>query len=80
MVYLSELRPDIIKIDGSLIKDLDVNENLINIVLAIVNFAKSLGIETVAEYVKNEKVYDICKSLGIDGFQGFYIHKPSKDI
>ncbi|GAB6045987.1 EAL domain-containing protein [Caminibacter profundus] len=79
-VYLSELRPDIIKIDGSLIKDLDVNENLINIVLAIVNFAKSLGIETVAEYVKNKKVYDICKSLGIDGFQGFYIHKPSKDI
>ncbi len=79
-VYLTELNPDIIKIDGSLIKNIDINENLKKIVLSIVNFAKSMGIETIAEFVKDKKVYNICKSLGIDGFQGYYIHVPSKDL
>jgi diguanylate cyclase (GGDEF)-like protein len=79
-VYLSQLKPDIIKIDGSLIKDIEKDDNLKKIVSSIVSFAKSLGIETIAEFVKDEKVYNICKSLGVKGFQGYYIHIPSKDI
>jgi diguanylate cyclase (GGDEF)-like protein len=78
-VYLTELRPDFIKIDGSLIKNIEKSQNQ-KIVKAIVNFAKSLGIETIAEFVCSQKVYNICKNLGIDGFQGYFIHMPSKEI
>jgi len=79
-VYLTRLSPDYIKIDGSLIKDLDTNDKLKTIVCSINTFAHSLGIQTVAEFVKNKEIYDICKKIGIDGLQGYYIHEPSKEI
>ena len=79
-VYLTQISPDFIKIDGSLIKDLEDNEKLKQIVCSINQFAHSLGIKTIAEFVKDEKIYNICKKIGIDGLQGFYLHEPSKDI
>jgi len=79
-VYLIRLSPDYIKIDGSLIKDLDTNDKLKAIVCSINTFAHSLGIQTVAEFVRNTEIYDICKKIGIDSLQGYYIHEPSKDI
>ena len=79
-VYLIRLSPDYIKIDGSLIKDLDTNDKLKSIVCSINTFAHSLGIKTVAEFVRNKEIYDICKKIGIDALQGYYIHEPSKDI
>ena len=79
-IYLTQISPNYIKIDGSLIKDLDVNEKLRRIVYSINEFAHSLGIKTIAEFVKNKKIYDICKKIGIDGLQGYYIHEPSKEI
>ena len=75
--YLMELQPDYIKIDGSLIKEIDTNEKAKNIVTTIVTFAKELHCKTVAEFVHSKEVFDVCKELGIDEFQGYYFHKPS---
>lgn len=75
--YLLKLRPDYIKIDGSLIKSIDKDENSMAIVTAIIAFAKKLHIKTIAEYVHNERVYELCLELGIDEFQGFYLGEPS---
>ncbi|WP_297431679.1 EAL domain-containing protein [Sulfurimonas sp.] len=44
------------------------------------NFAKKLGMKTIAEYVHSSVVMDKVISLGIDYSQGFYIDEPSLDI
>lgn len=75
--YLLKLKPDYIKIDGSLIKALDRDANSEAIVSAIITFARKLGIKTIAEYVHNDRVYSMCLNLGIDEFQGFYLGEPS---
>jgi len=69
-------KPDIIKIDGLLIKDIDKDPYSYSIVKTIVNFAKEQGIKTVAEFVENEKIYNCIKKLGVDFSQGYYFGKP----
>ena len=75
--YLQRLHPDYIKIDGSLVKEVDRDENARIIVRSINDFAHSLGIMTVAEHVHSEAVFDELKQMGIDYFQGFYLGRPS---
>ena len=67
---------DFIKIDGIFIKDIDTNEKSLKLTKAIVSLAKSLGMKTIAEYVKDEATYNRIKVLGVDLAQGFYIGKP----
>ena len=78
--YMTKLSPDFIKIDGSLIHDLDTNKNAQIVVETIVDFAKKLGIKTVAEYVHSSTVLSAVKNMGIDYSQGFYIDKPQPQI
>ena len=68
---------DFIKIDGSLIKNIDTDSNAYETVKAIVTFAKSLGIQVVAEFVHKHEVLTRVKELGIDFAQGYYLHEPA---
>ena len=77
---LLEMNADIIKVDGSFIGELKDNEKLALIVETIVNLAKSLGVQTVAEFVKDEYTYETVKALGIDYAQGYFIGKPKPTI
>jgi len=70
-----KIKPDFIKIDGSLISAI-VDKNNQNIVKAIISFAKESQIKTIAEFVENEEIFNICKELGIDYFQGYYFSAP----
>ncbi len=74
--YLVKFQPDFIKIDGSLIKDIDKDENSFLITKTINDFAHKLGIKTVAEYVHSESVFEKLKEIGIDLYQGFYFSEP----
>ena len=71
---------DYIKIDGTLIKDVDKSEQNELFVKTIVNMAKTLNIKTVAEYVYNKSVYDKVKELDIDYAQGYHIGKARKKV
>ena len=75
--YLIKIKAHYIKIDGSLISEIDVDKSALVVVETIVAFAKKLGMKTVAEYVHSSVVMDKVKELGIDYSQGFYIDKPS---
>ena len=77
---ISELRVDFIKIDGSLIRNIDKNEEMKIIAKTIVAFAKELGIKTIAEYVHSAEVLACVQEIGIDYAQGFYIGKPSASL
>ncbi len=74
---LLQLQVDILKIDGSLIKEIDTNEHAALVVQTMVDFAKAAGFKTVAEYVHSKSVLDKVKRLKIDFAQGFYLGKPS---
>ncbi len=68
---------DYIKIDGSLIKDILTNKENEIIIKTIINFAKELKVETIAEFVSSKEIFEKVKSLGIDYAQGYYIGKPA---
>jgi len=78
--YMIEMDPDYIKIDGSLIRNIDKDKNAQIIVETIVSFARKLNIKTIAEYVHSSTVLSCVKNLGIDYSQGFHIDKPSPNI
>ncbi len=75
--YVTKMQVDYLKIDGSLIENIDVDEASLIVVETIVDFAKRLGIKTVAEYVHSSVVMQKVKELDIDFSQGFYIDKPT---
>ncbi len=78
--YLLELDVDFLKIDGSLIKNIHKNANNRIIVENIVKFCKELNLKTIAEYVENQEILDIVKSMGVDYSQGFFLGKPGPEI
>lgn len=73
--YLAKLEPDFLKIDGSLIKNIE-NQKDFDVVQTVVDFAKMYNIKTIAEFVENEVIYQLVKKLGIDYSQGYYFSKP----
>lgn len=78
--HILKLYVDYIKIDASLIKNIDKDINSEIIVETIVNFTKKLNIETIAEYVDSFDVYKKVKELGVDYSQGYFIGKPEPEI
>lgn len=76
--YLMKLNVDYIKIDASMIKDIDVNMNSKMVTATILDFAKKMNIKTIAEFVHSKNVYDVIKEMGIDYAQGYYFGKPEK--
>jgi PAS domain S-box-containing protein/diguanylate cyclase (GGDEF)-like protein len=75
--YLMKLNVDFIKIDGSLIKNIHLDENSQLVVQLIVEFAKKKRIKSVAEFIHNSEVYSKVKSMGIDYSQGYYLGEPA---
>lgn len=74
--YLLKLNADTVKIDGSLIKDIDTNQDKYDIVKTIVMFAKIKKLSVVAEFVSSESIYKTIDSLDIDFCQGYYFGEP----
>jgi len=73
---LLDYQPDILKIDGCLIRDIETSSYSKSVVKSIVTFAKEQNIQTVAEFIENEEIFKIVKSLGVDLSQGYYFGKP----
>jgi len=77
-IRISKFKPDVLKIDGSLIKNIVTDKYVYTLVKLIVDFAKSNNIQTIAEFVENEEIYNILKELGVEYSQGYYFAKPQK--
>jgi len=73
---LNELEVDFVKIDGSLIKEISTNENQELIVDTISQYTKKTNLETIAEFVSSEEIYNKINALGISHAQGYYFAEP----
>ena len=78
--YILEIEPDYLKIDGSLVKNIDSDEKAHILVGAIVEFSHKLGIKIIAEYVHSEIIFEMLKALNVDEYQGFYFSEPLESI
>ena len=78
--YLMKLKVDYIKIDGSMIKNIDIDNNSQMITKTIVNFAKSMGIQTIAEFVHSKNVFIKVQELEVDLSQGYYFGEPTDKV
>lgn len=73
--YFFEIPIDVLKIDGFLIRKIHEYKGYL-LLESIVEFAKKLNIELVAEYVEDEATFKKLQLLGIDFFQGYFFGKP----
>ena len=73
-----KLKVDYIKIDASMIKDIDKNINSQMVTETIIDFARKMNIQTIAEFVHSQSVFEVVKNMGIDFAQGYYFEKPKK--
>ncbi len=78
--HIISLDVDFIKIDGSLIRNIDTNTESQAIAEAIIAFSQKLGSKTVVEFVHNEAVYKKVKAMGADYSQGYYLGEPSPAV
>ncbi|EQB40632.1 hypothetical protein M947_02155 [Sulfurimonas hongkongensis] len=77
--HILKIRPDYLKIDGSLIKNILEDHESQILVRSIIRFAKDLKTKTIAEFVENKEIYELLKEYGVDEFQGYYFGRP-KDL
>lgn len=71
-----DIEANYLKIDGSLIKNIDKNDKDYKVVKSIIHFAKNSDMQTVAEFVHSKEVYDKLIALDINFMQGYYISPP----
>lgn len=74
--YLKNLPVDVIKIDGSFIRDIEHDTMSRSIVEAVAAIGHQRGLEVVAEWVDSVNMLPTLRELGVDYAQGFALHRP----
>ena len=74
--YLKHLPVNYLKIDGDFIQNLPASLIDQQVVKAVVQVAKALGLKTVAEYVGNEATMLALAEFGVDYAQGYHVAQP----
>ena len=74
--YLKELPADLLKIDGSFIVNMNRHPANVAIVEAIVNLARNLGMQTIAEWAEDTATVQTLAEIGVNYVQGYIVARP----
>ncbi len=74
--YLKNLPVDYLKIDGLFVKDILEDKVDWTMVKAINEVGHVMNKKTVAEFVENQKIFEMLQELGVNYAQGYGIAKP----
>ena len=74
--YLRDLPVDIVKIDGSFVRNMASNDVDQATVKAMNDIAHAMGKTTIAEFVESEDILKLLAEYGIDRVQGYYFGRP----
>ncbi len=78
LAELIEARPDFVKFDISLIREIDrADENRRRMLLSLVQMVRDLNIKALAEGIETKEEAEVCKEIGFDLAQGFHFGRPS---
>lgn len=75
-----DLRPDILKLDMSLTRDVDSDPARASLVQAMVSFADGIGCRIVAEGVETQAEMKTLQALGVGYGQGWYFSRPMPSV
>lgn len=78
--YILNMNVDFLKIDSSLVENIDTCKDSLKVVKTIILFAKEIGLKTIAEKVHSQNIETILVDLGVDYVQGYHIGKPAPEI
>ena len=73
---LKDIRADVLKIDMSLLREIDCKPQSRIILETVIGMAASLGMEVVTEGVETESQLESLKAMGCRHFQGYYFSRP----
>lgn len=79
LIRLADLRPDILKLDMELIRDIHMHPRRRKIVGSIVSMCAELNITILAEGIETSAEYRCLEDLGITLFQGYLLGRPVLD-
>ena len=71
------LRPDIVKVDISLTRDIDNDRAKRALTSALISFADEMGMAIIAEGIETKAELETLVSLGVPFGQGFYLAEPA---
>lgn len=74
--YLRQFKVNRLKIDRSFVRDVPDNADDVAITTAILNMARALNLDVLAEGVENAEQLDFLRTQHCDGVQGFYLSRP----
>jgi EAL domain-containing protein (putative c-di-GMP-specific phosphodiesterase class I) len=77
IVFLAHVKLDILKLDMSLVKEIE-DPKVSIIIKSIIEMAKDLGLKVVAEGCETKNQLDLLKNMNCDYIQGFYYSMPVK--
>jgi len=75
---LGELRPDFVKLDMDLVRDVDKNHFKGEVLHRIIDLSQSFDIKVIAEGIETQGELDWLTQKGVDYVQGFYLARPAK--
>lgn len=76
IAYLMKLNPDYLKLDGSIVQNIDKDFKSEQIVKSLIEYTKRTGSKVIGEFVSNERIAKKSIEIGIDLLQGYYYGKP----
>lgn len=76
LIYLQHDFFRVVKLDGSLVKNITESKTNQKIVASVVELGRELNVEVIAEYVETEEQRDKLHSLGCHWYQGYLYSKP----
>ena len=74
--YLKNLPVDYLKIDGIFVRDMDEDPVNRAMVQAINSLGQVIGLETIAEFVRNKDIIKHLRDINVDYLQGYEVGKP----
>jgi diguanylate cyclase (GGDEF)-like protein/PAS domain S-box-containing protein len=74
--YLKHVRFDILKIDGEFVRECCSTQTDRLVIKAVVDIARGLGTQTVAEHVGDDETVQLLRALGVTHGQGFHLGEP----
>jgi len=78
--YLSVLDVDVVKLDGSAVKNAQKAKKGRAFLSALTELCKRMSVETIAEMVDTPETLEFCRDCGCNYVQGFLFGRPSKEV
>ena len=74
--FLKDINADVLKIDMSLLQEIQDNERNQIVLKSVIGMADSLGMDVITEGVETEEQLRILTEMGCNHFQGFFFCRP----